>query len=102
MEKNMQKSTATFPYRFLVAPLVLLAFALCWYQFSVIYIQGANAQLVRNDNYAVYVPIQQIHAYLGALLEFTYLTVGVSLIMFAYFLVRYIQFKRLTPAKKHA
>ena len=89
----------TFPYRFLVAPLVLLGFALGWYQFSVVYIQGANAQLIQNGNYAVYVPVQQIQAYMGALREFTYATVAVALIMLLYFLVRFIQFKRKIPAK---
>ncbi len=81
-------------YRFLIAPLVLLLFALGWYEFSAIYIQRANSQLVLNNNYAVYVPIQQLNAYMGALREFTYATSAIALIMFFYFLARFVQFKR--------
>jgi hypothetical protein len=86
-----------FPYRFLIAPIALLLFAVGWYRFSVVYIQGANLQLVDHNNYSVYVPFQQISAYLQALREFTYVTVAIALIMFLYFLVRLIQFKRAMP-----
>jgi len=87
-----------FHYRFLIAPIVLLLFAVGWYRFSVVYIQGANLQLVDHNNYSVYVPFQQISAYLQAMRDFTYVTVALALIMFLYFLARFIQFKRMPSA----
>ena len=73
-------------------PLVLVLFAVGWYQFSVTYIQGADNQLVAN-NLAVYVPIQQVQGYLAALLGATYLTVSVGLIVFAYYLVKFLRIR---------
>ncbi len=92
--QDIQKKS--FPRRFLIAPLVLLLFAVGWYRFSVVYIQGANLQLVQHNNYSVYVPLQQVSAYLQALQEFTYVTAAIALVMFLYFLVRFVQFKRTT------
>lgn len=82
-----------FRYVRLVAPVVLILFTLGWYRFSVVYIQAANDQLVASNNLAVYVPIQQITGYLAALLDATYLIVGVSLVILAYNLVRFLQFR---------
>jgi hypothetical protein len=82
-----------FRYSRLIAPIALILFAIGWYQFSVVYIPGANSQLVANDNLAVYVPIQQIQGYLAALLDATYITVSVGLLMFAYYLVKLVRFR---------
>jgi len=82
----------------MIAPLGLLLFVVGWYRFSVVYIQGANLQLVQQNNYSVYVPFQQISAYLQALQEFTYVTAAIALVMFLYFFARFIQFKRTTKA----
>ncbi len=98
--QNNQKKV--FHYRFLIAPIVLLLFAVGWYRFSIVYIQGANLQLVDHNNYSVYVPFQQISAYLQAMRYFTYVTVALALIMFLYFLARFIQFKRTAPANMAA
>lgn len=86
-----------FPYRFLIAPIGLLLFSLGWYRFSVVYIQGANLQLVDHNNYSVYVPFQQVSAYIQALQDFTYVTVAIAAMMFVYFLARFIQYKRTVP-----
>jgi hypothetical protein len=82
-----------FNYGRLVAPIALIVFAVVWYQFSVVYIPNANDQLVAGDNLAVYVPVQQIHGYLAALLDATYLTASAGLIMFAYYFVKLLRFK---------
>ena len=74
--QNNQKKV--FHYRFLIAPIVLLLFAVGWYRFSIVYIQGANLQLVDHNNYSVYVPFQQISAYLQAMRYFTYVTVALA------------------------
>jgi hypothetical protein len=71
-------------YASLVAPLVLVIFVLGWYEFSVVYIQSADDQLVANNNLAVYVPIQQVQGYLSALLDAVYFAVFAGLIVFAY------------------
>ena len=94
MAQDTQKKA--LPRRFIIAPLGLLLFAVGWYRFSVVYIQGANLQLVQHNNYSVYVPFQQISAYLQALQDFTYVTASIALVMFLYFLARFIQFKRAT------
>jgi hypothetical protein len=72
----------------LVAPVMLVLFALGWYQFSVVYIQAADNQLVASGNLAVYVTVQQIHGYLTALLYATYATVVLGTIAFLYNLAR--------------
>jgi len=82
-----------FNYSRLIAPIALIIFAVGWYEFSVVYIPNANNQLVANDNLAVYVPIQQIQGYLAALIDATYLTVSVGLIMFAYYFVKLLRFR---------
>lgn len=82
-----------FNYTRLVAPMLLVLFALGWYQFSAIYIQGADNQLVANNNLAVYVPVQQVQGYLAALLDATYLTVSAGLILFAYYFVKLLRFR---------
>jgi len=84
-------TTQRVTYSRLVAPIVLILFAVGWYQFSVVYIQGANDQLVANNNLAVYVPIQQVQGYLAALLEVTYLTVAAGLILFLYYLRKFLK-----------
>jgi hypothetical protein len=82
-----------FSYSRLIAPIALILFAVGWYQFSVVYIPGADNQLVADGNLAVYVPVQQIQGYLAALLDATYLTVSVGLVMFAYYFVKLVRFK---------
>jgi hypothetical protein len=91
---TQQIQSKAIPYRFLIAPVGLVLFAFGWYRFSVVYLQGANLQLVQHNNYSVYVPFQQLSAYLQALRDFTYVAVAIALVMFLYFLARYIQFKR--------
>ena len=78
-------------YGRVIAPLVLVLFAVGWYQFSAVYIQGADNQLVANDDLAVYVTVQQVHGYMAALLDATYLTVSIGLIMFAFSLVKFLR-----------
>jgi hypothetical protein len=82
-----------FSYGKLIAPIVLALFAVGWYQFSIVYIQGADNQLVANGNLAVYVPIQQVSGYLAALLDATYLTVSAGLIIFAYYAVKLLRIR---------
>jgi hypothetical protein len=89
-------TTKHFSYYRLIAPIALVLFAVGWYQFSVVYIQGADNQLVASDNLAVYVPIQQVQGYLAALLDATYLTVSAGLVVFAYHLVKLLRFKTRT------
>ena len=81
------------PYRNLVAPLVLALFAVAWYQFSVVYIQGANLQLVQHNNLAVYVPIQQLRAYITALRNFTYVTVSAASVFFLYYVTKFFRLR---------
>jgi hypothetical protein len=88
-----EKAARRFSYSRLIAPLALILFAVGWYQFSSVYIAGANDQLVANGNLAVYVPIQQVQGYLAALLDATYFTASVGLMMFAYYLVKLLRFK---------
>jgi hypothetical protein len=75
----------------LVAPLVLVLFVVGWYQFSLVYIQRADDQLVASGNLAVYVPVQQVHGYLAALLDATYLAASAGLIVFAYSLAKLVR-----------
>ena len=84
-------TAAKFSYAKLAAPLALALFIVAWYQFSVVYIQRADDQLVASDSLAVYVPIQQVQGYLAALLDATYITVFTALIVFAYYLVKLIR-----------
>jgi len=80
-----------FSYAKLIAPLALVLFALGWYQFSIVYIQGADNQLVANGNLAVYVPVQQVNGYIAALLDATYITVSAGLIVFVYYLAKLLR-----------
>ncbi|MEM3857655.1 MAG: hypothetical protein QXI37_04010 [Thermoprotei archaeon] len=82
-----------FPLRRIVAPCVVIAFMLGWYRFSSVYIQTDDASLIAHGNYAVYVPIQQVSAYMQALGVVTYVIVYVCLIMLWTSLVRYVEFK---------
>jgi hypothetical protein len=82
-----------FGYGRLIAPIVLVLFVVGWYRFSLIYIQGANDQLVANDNLAVYVPVQQVHGYLVALLDGTYLTACAGMVVFSYYFVKFLRFR---------
>jgi hypothetical protein len=82
-----------FAYVRLFAPLVLVAFVVFWYQFSLVYIQGANNQLVANDNLSVYVTVQQVNAYLQALKLATYATVSAGTLAFLYYLVKLFRTK---------
>ncbi len=91
--KNEATTAGRVSYGRLIAPVALVLFAVGWYQFSVVYIQGANAQLVASDNLSVYVSVQQIQGYLAALLDATYLVVSAGSIVFVYFLVKYWKFK---------
>ncbi len=95
---KVQSTAQRFRYSRLVAPIILILFALGWYQFSVVYIQGANNQLVENDNLSVYVPVQQIHGYLVALLDATYIIVTIGLVLLAYNLVKFLQFRTRSPS----
>jgi hypothetical protein len=79
------------PYGRLIAPVVLILFAVGWYQFSVVYIQRANDQLVANDDLSVYVPVQQVHGYLAALLDATYVVVALGALVLAYNALRYLR-----------
>jgi hypothetical protein len=88
-----QSIARRFSYAKLIAPMVLVLFALGWYQFSIVYIQGADSQLVANGNLAVYVPVQQVNGYLAALLDATYITVAAGLFVFAYYLVKLLRIK---------
>lgn len=78
-------------YSKLVAPIVLVLFVIGWYQFSVVYIQGADNQLVAGDNLAVYVPIQQVQGYLSALLDAVYFAVSAGLLAFAYYFAKLLR-----------
>jgi hypothetical protein len=91
MSSSSQADAPRFSYARLVAPLVLVLFVVGWYQFSVVYVQGADNQLVANDNLAVYVPIQQVQGYLAALLGATYITASAGLIAFAYQVVKLLR-----------
>jgi hypothetical protein len=82
-----------FPSRYLIAPLVVLLFSIGWYRFSEVYIQNANQQLVEHANLSVYVPLQQLSAYMTAVLDFTYLSVSLSLIFFFYYLAKFIRYR---------
>jgi hypothetical protein len=93
---SSEANAARFNYARLVAPLVLVLFVLGWYQFSVIYVQRADNQLVAHDNLAVYVPIQQVQGYLAALLGATYMTASAGLVAFAYQLAKLL---RVRPRK---
>jgi hypothetical protein len=90
---SIETTKRRFSYARLIAPIALILFAVGWYQFSVSYIPGANDQLVANDNLSVYVPVQQIQGYLSALVDATYFTVSIGLIMFAYYFVKLVRFK---------
>ena len=93
-EQNIgARKNKNFPYRFLIAPLVVLLFAIGWYRFSETYIQNANQQLVEHANLSVYVPLQQLSAYMTAVLDFTYLSVTLSLIFFSYYLAKFVRFR---------
>jgi hypothetical protein len=84
-------TTQQVSYSRLIAPIVLVLFAVGWYQFSAVYIQGADNQLVADNNLAVYVTVQQVQGYMAALLDATYFTVTVGLIMFAFYLVKFLR-----------
>ena len=88
---STEATVARFSYARLIAPIVLVLFVVGWYQFSVVYIQGADNQLVANGNLAVYVPIQQVSGYLAALLDATYIAATAGLMTFAYYLVRLLR-----------
>ena len=75
-------------YARIVAPLVLVLFVVGWYRFSVVYIQGANNQLVENGNLTVYVTVQQVQGYLSALLLATYVVAAAGMLAFAYSLLK--------------
>lgn len=77
----------------LVAPIVLILFALGWYRFSVVYIQAANDQLVLHNNLAVYVPIQQVSGYLTALDDATEVIVLLGLLILTYNVVSFVRLR---------
>jgi len=89
----MSQSRPKFNRVRLIAPLILIAFAVFWYEFSVTYIQGADNQLVAKGNLAVYVTVQQVTAYLQALRLTTYATAAVGALAFAYYLVKLLRFR---------
>jgi len=91
---STQATARRFSFARLVAPMALVLFALGWYQFSIVYIQGADSQLVANGNLAVYVPLQQVQGYLAALLDATYITVSAGLTVFAFYIVKLLRTKR--------
>lgn len=93
---SSQTRTQKLSYIRLVAPIVLVLFVIGWYQFSVVYIQTADDQLVANNNLAVYVPIQQVQGYLSALLDAVYFAVSAGLIAFAYSLARLLRSRSRT------
>lgn len=68
----------------LLAPLVLVLLAVGWYEYSVVYIQGADDQLVSSGNLAVYVTVQQVQSYLVVLLPATIIVVALGIAAFAY------------------
>ena len=83
-----------FRYNRLAAPVALILFAVGWYQFSVVYIQAANLQLIEGNDLSVYVPIQQVQAYLEVTQGATYLMASIGLAMFAYYLARFVRSRR--------
>jgi heme/copper-type cytochrome/quinol oxidase subunit 1 len=104
----MTTTTTTFArqakvsYVRLVAPLLLIAFAVLWYEFSVVYIQGANNQLLAYNNLAVYVTLQQVSAYLQVLLITTYVTAAAGALAFAYYLVKLLRIRARSQARRSA
>lgn len=90
---NAKPTIERFRYSRLVAPVVLILFAVGWYRFSVVYIQGADDQLVAKNNLAVYVPIQQIQSYLTVLLDATILVVAIGLAILVYNILKFARFR---------
>jgi hypothetical protein len=90
---STRAATQRFSYARLIAPVLLIVFAVGWYHFSVVYIPQANSQLVANDNLSVYVPVQQIQGYLAALLDATYLVISAGVILFAYNLAKLLRIR---------
>lgn len=82
-----------FPLRRIVAPVVLVLFVLGWYRFSGAYIQTDDASLLAHGNYAVYVPIQQVAAYMQAVTWVSYAAVFAGLVMLWSGLVAYVERK---------
>lgn len=85
---STQQNAQRVSYARLAAPIVMVLFVVGWYQFSVVFIQQADNQLVASGNLAVYVPVQQVQGYLAALLDATYLAVAAGLAVFGYYLVK--------------
>jgi len=90
---STQVTAQRFSYARLIAPIVLVLFVVGWYQFSIVYIQGADNQLVASGNLAVYVPIQQVNGYLAALLDATYIAASAGLIVFVYHLAKLLRIR---------
>jgi|ECHhosMinimDraft_1075155.scaffolds.fasta_scaffold29678_2 hypothetical protein len=80
-----------FPLRRIIAPIVLILFVLGWYRFSGAYIQTDDASLLAHGNYAVYVPVQQVSAYMQAVTWVSYAVVFGGLIMLWSGLVSYVE-----------
>ncbi len=89
-------------YLRLVAPIVLVLFVVGWYQFSLVYIQGADNQLVAGGNLGVYVPVQQVQGYLDALLYATYVGAALGLVVFFYNLAKVLGTRSRRGLAKHA
>ncbi|HUH99519.1 MAG TPA: hypothetical protein VLY65_00615 [Nitrososphaerales archaeon] len=84
-------SAGRIGYARLLAPIVMVLFVVGWYEFSVVYIQGADNQLVANGNLAVYVPVQQVQGYLSALLYATYLAAAAGSIAFVHHASKFLR-----------
>ncbi|ABP94548.1 MULTISPECIES: hypothetical protein [Metallosphaera] len=94
MEKSKPKAKP-YPVRRVIGPLVLSLFAIAWYQFSKIYLTGADNIALNQANFLVYVPPDQLQGYLEATTWICYTVVYVGLIMFWVSLVKYVQSKEV-------
>ncbi|MEM0072934.1 MAG: hypothetical protein QXM17_08175 [Metallosphaera sp.] len=92
--KSKQKSTS-YPIRKVIAPLILSLFAIGWYQFSKVYLTGANNIALHQANFLVYVPPDQLQGYLSATTWICYTVVYVGLIMFWISLVNFVKSKEV-------
>ncbi|EHP71046.1 MAG: hypothetical protein RXS23_06855 [Metallosphaera yellowstonensis] len=95
MEKAKTKAKS-YPVRKVIAPLILSLFAIVWFQFSKVYLTGADNIALREANFAIYVTPEQLQGYLEATAWTCYIVVYVGLIFFWYGLVRYVESKEVS------
>ncbi len=80
------------PARRLLAPVALALFAIGWYVFSAVYIDGANRAVFASGDFAVYVSMDQMRAYLSTAAVLCYITVFSALLIFWYNVVQYARY----------